>query len=177
MNENASQPKKKISIDFLLGISAVFLSASALIVSIFQTTIFREQQYASVWPHLQIIASLRSGSYDYGIENKGVGPAIIKDVAFIYKGSNYDKTSEVFSAIFGEKSKGVGFSNTYNEYVFKAGEAISLLSINLPDSLINEITYCWESDSVNHIITYSDVYDNCWRLDRGITTRLSSCPN
>lgn len=82
MNENASAPKRKISIDFLLGISAVFLSASALIVSIFQTTIFREQQYASVWPHLEIIASLRSGSYDYGIENKGVGPAIIKDIAF-----------------------------------------------------------------------------------------------
>ncbi len=53
MDENASPPKKKISIDFLLGISAVFLSASALIVSIFQTTIFREQQYASVWPYME----------------------------------------------------------------------------------------------------------------------------
>ncbi|WP_439484351.1 hypothetical protein [Cyclobacterium plantarum] len=177
MDENAPPPKKRISIDLLLGISAVFLSVSALIVSIFQTTIFREQQYASVWPHLETLKSFKSGQYEYGIENKGVGPAIIKNFEFIYNGSEFENTKELFTALFGENTRGIGFSSNREEYVFKSGEAISLLSVNLPDSLINQIIYRWESDSITVKITYSDIYNNCWLLENGITTRLSSCPN
>ena len=176
MDEQTPVPKKKINISLLLGLSAVFLSASALLVSIIQTTILREQQYASVWPYLQTSASFTSGYYSYGIENKGVGPAIIKDFEYTYNGSSYRKTSEVFLALFGENVKGVGFSDISKDYVFKSGESISVLSVSLPDSLINKIIYRWESDSVNLKITYSDVYGNCWRLDDGVTTRLSSCP-
>ncbi|WP_224995056.1 hypothetical protein [Cesiribacter sp. SM1] len=177
MDESTSSPKKKISIELLLGISAVFLSTSALIVSIIQTNILREQQYASVWPHLETLASSKTGHYDYGIENKGVGPAIIKDFEYIYKGSVYNNTNELFLAIFGRNTRGAGFSSTKKDYVFKPGESISLFSVNLPDSLINEIIYRWQSDSVQLKITYSDVYGNCWKLEGDVTTRLSSCPD
>jgi len=177
MDENTPVPKRKFNVEFLLGLSAVFLSTSALIVSIIQTTIFREQQYASVWPYLQTTASFRSGSYDYGIENKGIGPAIIRDFEYTYNGSSYDNTRDVYLALFGENMRGVGFSGTNEDYVFKAGEALSVLTIDLPDSVINEIIYRWESDAVNLKITYADVYGNCWKLDNGITTRLSSCPD
>lgn len=177
MDENAPAPKRKINIELLLGLSAVFLSASALIVSIVQTTIFKEQQYASVWPYLQTTASFRSGSYDYGIENKGVGPAIVKSFEYMYKGSSYGDTRSVFAAMFGENLRGVGFSGTSKDYVFKSDEDLSLLSVNLPDSVINSIIYRWESDSVNLKVTYADVYGNCWLLDNGVTTRLASCPD
>ena len=115
--------------------------------------------------------------YNYGIENKGVGPAIIKDLAYTYKGTSYDNTRKVFAALFGDNNKGVGFSETNKDYIVKSGEGISLLSVNRPDSLINDIISLWESDAVNLIITYSDVYGNCWKLDNGITTRLTSCPD
>jgi len=177
MDENAPVPKRKLNVDILLGLSVVFLSASALIVAIVQTTIFKEQQYASVWPYLQTTASFRSGSYDYGIENKGVGPAIVKSFEYTYKGSSYSDTRAAFSAIFGENIRGVGFSGTSKDYVFKSDEDLSLLSVNLPDSAINSIIYRWESDSVNLKVTYSDIYGNCWLLDNNVTTRLTSCPD
>ncbi|HSF55452.1 MAG TPA: hypothetical protein VLA71_16980 [Algoriphagus sp.] len=177
MDENAPVPKRKINVEFLLGLSAVFLSASALIVSIIQTTIFKEQQYASVWPYLQTTLSSRSGNYDYGIENKGVGPAIVKKFEYVYRGTSYDNTRALFTALFGENMKGVGFSGVNKDYVFKPEEAISLLSLDNPDSVIRQIAYRWESASVNLKVTYSDVYGNCWLLDNGVTTRLSSFPD
>ena len=177
MDENAPVPKRKINVELLLGLSAVFLSASALIVSIVQTTIFKEQQYASVWPYLQSTLSFRSGFYDYVLENKGVGPAIIKRFEYVYQGSSYGDTRAVFSAMFGENMRGVGFSGTGKDYVFKSEEAISLLSLDLPDSVIRQISNRWESDAINLKITYADVYGNCWQLDNGVTTRLVSCPD
>jgi len=177
MEEEATVPKKKINVDFLLGLSAVFLSASALIVAIIQTTIFREQQYAAVWPYLQTTYSFRSGFYDYGMENKGVGPAVVKSMEFRYQGVSYANTRELFSAVFGENFKGIGFSDVNTNYVFKSGEGISLLTVDLPDSLINNVIYHWESDSITLSVTYADVYGNCWKLEYGVTTRLSSCPD
>ena len=52
--KKVGKKKFKIDVNVLLGLSAVFLSASALIVSIIQTTIFKEQQRATVWPNMQL---------------------------------------------------------------------------------------------------------------------------
>ena len=177
MDEINPIPKKKINVSLLLGISAVFLSASALIVSIIQTTILRDQQYATVWPYIQATAMNASGTYSYGIENKGVGPAIIKDLKYTYNGVNYDNTRKMYTALFGENYTGAGFTVTDKNYVIKSGEGLEMFSVNRPDSLISDIIYRWEREAVNLKIIYSDVYGNCWQLDGGITSRLSSCPD
>ncbi|WP_057940305.1 hypothetical protein [Algoriphagus resistens] len=177
MDEKTPVPKRKVNVSLLIGIAAIFLSASALLVSIIQTTILKEQQQASVWPYIQATFMFTKGYYSFGIENKGVGPAIIKDLEYAYIGTNYDNTKKMYAALFGESYSGVGFTETNKNYVIKSGEGIEMLSVNLPDSLINGIITLWESDAVNLIITYSDVYGNCWKLDNGVTTRLSSCPD
>ena len=177
MDEINPVSKRKINVSLLLGISAVFLSASALIVSIILTTILREQQNATVWPYIQATFMFTKGAYSFGIENKGVGPAIIKELEYTYNGASYENTKKMYTALFGESYAGVGFTVTNKNYVVKSGEGIEMLNVNRPDSLINDIILLWESDAVNLKITYSDVYGNCWQLDGGITSRLSSCPN
>ncbi len=177
MDEQSPLPKKKFDISILIGISAVFLSASALIVSIVQTSILRDQQNATVWPFIQATFMFTKGYYSYGIENKGVGPAIIKELEYTYNGVSYGNTKKMYGALFGENFAGVGFTETNKDYVVKSGEGIELLSVNRPDSLINDIIYLWEGEEVNLKIIYSDVYGNCWQLDGGVTSRLSSCPD
>lgn len=177
MGEKTPVAQRKINISLLIGIAAIFLSASALLVSIIQTTILKEQQHASVWPYIQDKFMINKGLYRYGIENKGVGPAIIKRLEYTYKGASYDNTKKMYAALFGESYSGVGFTETNKNYVIKSGEGIEMLSVNRPDSLIYDIINLWESDAVNLTITYSDVYGNCWKLDNGVTTRLSSCPD
>ncbi|WP_111670150.1 hypothetical protein [Algoriphagus litoralis] len=136
--KKVGKKKFKIDVNVLLGLSAVFLSASALIVSIIQTTIFKEQQRATVWPYMQLTTFFSGDSYSYGLENKGVGPAIIKDFSYTYQGKSFKSTREAFTAIFGAGTKGVGYSAIAKDYVFKSGESIATLTIDLPDSLIQE---------------------------------------
>jgi len=172
-----SKKKFRFDVNVLLGLSAVFLSASALIVSIIQTTIFKEQQFATVWPYMQISAFYSGNSYSYGLENKGVGPAIIKNFTYTYQGKNYSSTREAFAAIFGGGAKGVGYSAITKDYVFKSGESIATLTLDMPDSLIQDYISKWESTDLTLNLIYSDVYGNCWELSNGVTIRLESCPD
>lgn len=171
-----SKKKFRVNVNVLLGLSAVFLSASALIVSIIQTTIFKEQQYATVWPYMQLSAFYSGNSYSFGLENKGVGPAIIKDFTYTYQGKSFKSTREAFAALFGGGVKGVGYSAIAKDYVFKSGESIAILTIDMPDSLIQEYISKWESADLTLDVIYSDVYGNCWNISNGVTTRLTSCP-
>ena len=65
-------PRRRINIDMLLGISATLLSLAALVVSIFQTRIDRQQQKASVWPYLKTSSDHIEDDFTFGI-----GPALI----------------------------------------------------------------------------------------------------
>lgn len=69
---------RRINIELLLGTSATFLSLTALVVSIFQTRIAREQQQASVWPHLQDQYVVMDKKFTWSVINNGIGPAIVK---------------------------------------------------------------------------------------------------
>jgi hypothetical protein len=77
-------PKQSINIELLLGISATFLSLAALVVSIFQTKIAREQQQKSVLPYLQIRHEIVDNQMTVFLENEGVGPAFIKSITTSY---------------------------------------------------------------------------------------------
>src|SRR6478672_2162589 len=88
--------RKWFNIELLLGISATLLSLCALVVSIFQTNlareqnaIAREQQQASVWPHIQAVYSQNNDDFGWTIINNGVGPAIVKSLTLTYQGKAY----------------------------------------------------------------------------------------
>ncbi|GAB3886808.1 hypothetical protein [Spirosoma agri] len=87
-------PKRTINIELLLGISATFLSLAALVVSIFQTKIAREQQHKSVLPYLQIRHEISDNQLVIYLENQGVGPAFIKSFATSYHQKDNDSYNE-----------------------------------------------------------------------------------
>ena len=174
-SETPVPPKRKINIELLLSLSATFLSLAALIVSVFQTKIAREEQHATVWPYLQLGASSNSTTYDYGIENRGIGPAIIKKVEWVYGDSVYKHSHEF---IFNEIgfSRGLGRSEMEPNQVYSPAGGASLISVYENDSLVKVVSKILESDSFRLRIIYSDVYGNCWQLDKGKTEKLEDCP-
>jgi hypothetical protein len=80
-----------------ISIMAAIVSACALAVSFYQTSIMREQQYASVRPLIMIGNSMMTndedstGSSKILIWNRGIGPALIKYVDIEYKGQHYSE--------------------------------------------------------------------------------------
>ncbi|GAB3694209.1 hypothetical protein GCM10027592_14890 [Spirosoma flavus] len=169
-------PKKRINIELHLSLSATFLSLAALIVSIFQTKIARDQQHASVWPFLQITGSSYDQEFHYGLENKGVGPAIIKDYSLIYKGKSYSNVRDLFWEHIGRSTSGAkGFGNVSIGDVFKSGEDLELLFVSRNDSIVQKVEQMMADTSFLVRIRYADVYGNCWLLEQNKVKELGSC--
>ena len=59
--------KKRLSSEMLIGLTAMIISLSTLIVFVYQTNLIRKQQYMSVYPHLNMMHR-NSGSADYMFE-------------------------------------------------------------------------------------------------------------
>ncbi len=170
-------PRRRITIELLLGISAIFLSLAALVVSIFQTKIAREQQQASVWPYLQVVAANYDRELHYGLENKGVGPAIIKEYKLSYKGKAYPSIKPLFWEQIGVNTPGgKGFAEVETGDVFKSGEDFEILFVSRSDSIIQKASKMLSDTSFRLRIRYADVYGNCWQLDRNKVTAIGKCP-
>ena len=117
----------RFNIELLLGVSATFLSLAALIVSIFQTKIAREQQQASVWPRLMLGTSVEEKVFNFSLINQGVGPAIVSKAETAYKGKKY---SSHFTPLFEELGRPVNggwFTESLEpETVLKSGDKLDL---------------------------------------------------
>ena len=155
-----AQPRRRINIELLLGISATFLSLAALIVSIFQTQIAREQQQASVWPYLQTQKSHVDDEFSLNLENDGVGPAIIKNVEVYYQGKLFDNHNALFKQqlhdrllkVVTDSIKQFNYGYLYGSMqkgnVLKFGDSVNLLSTvrnervaDLLDSVVNDTSF------------------------------------
>ncbi|GAB3992778.1 hypothetical protein GCM10028807_26400 [Spirosoma daeguense] len=170
-------PKKRINIELHLSLSATFLSLAALIVSVFQTKISREEQHASVWPYLQTIGSNFDQEFHFGLENKGVGPAIIKKYVLSYKGKEYPNIQALFFENIGRRTLGgKGFGGMVSGDVFKSGENLELLFVSKNDSIVQKVGQMIADTSFRVRIHYADVYGNCWLLDHNKVTEVSECP-
>jgi hypothetical protein len=92
-----TETKKSFLNQNAISIMAAIVSACALAVSFYQTSIMREQQYASVRPLVMMGNSMMTNDEDstgYSkilIWNRGIGPALIKYVDMEYKGQHYSE--------------------------------------------------------------------------------------
>ncbi|MBD2752312.1 hypothetical protein [Spirosoma validum] len=170
-------PRRRINIELLLGISATFLSLAALVVSIFQTKIAREQQEASVWPRIATSSGVLELNFTYSVANQGVGPAIIKSVETIYKGHKYPTLSVLLFQHTGHLNGGFMHGTLEPEMVLKAGDEYELFKLMRNDEPLSSKLEKIVTDSSFHFrIRYADIYGNCWQLDQNKVTELGKCP-
>ncbi|MFD2936927.1 hypothetical protein [Spirosoma flavum] len=169
-------PRRRINIELLLGISATFLSLAALVVSIFQTKIAREQQEASVWPRIATSDNVLDLNFSFSIGNQGIGPAIIKSISIFYRGKKYETLSLVLFQQAGHLNGGYVYSDPEPETVLKAGDELDLFKLSRDDEPLSYKLKNVVNDSSFHFrVRYADVYGNCWQLDRGKTRSLGKC--
>jgi hypothetical protein len=171
-------PKRTINIELLLGISATFLSLAALVVSIFQTKIAREQQQASVWPRLALVTKVLDRNFTYSVVNQGIGPAIIKSTNVAYKGKQYASLESLMFQLTGPLNGGHYEQNIDTDYVIKAEEEVELfMLIKNNERLSDKLRDAVNDSSFHFRIRYTDVYGNCWEVDHNKTASLGKCDN
>ncbi len=160
-----------------ISIMAAIVSACALAVSFYQTSIMREQQYASVRPLVMIGNSMGSNGEDstgYSkliIWNRGIGPALIKYVDFEYEGVHYSEFdfTKLTNKMLNRPDSEVISTTTSNatSSAISAGEEITMIEIG-------DKKLCYDFNSVyfearnkgklNATVYFTDVYDRYFKV-------------
>jgi hypothetical protein len=165
----------------LIGISALFVSGYTAYVQ-------RQQVRAAVWPILEYGTS-NEPKIRFTIDNKGVGPAIIRSVVVRVDG---EPVRNWYGAL--QKLLGPGeykfTQSTISGHTFSAGESMDVMVPHDPDG--GPLTFeksgaLWtalnkERGRVAIEICYSSTLGNCWILrrdanSRSTTTEVGTCPD
>lgn len=80
---------KKIDSNKLSNYAVVLIALSALFVSVWQIRVTHTHNKLSVKPLLDYFVEQADSTLTVSISNRGIGPAIIKEISFNYEGKDY----------------------------------------------------------------------------------------
>ncbi len=172
--------KKLLSNELLIGIAAMIISLSTLLVFAYQTHLIRKQQFRSVYPHLNLI-HMNSGSADYQfvLRNQGIGPAFITALKVKEpNGKTYDnlvqymrhkiakkdsirwKYSDLsIGALVQEKEEVILFELFDGEDSVSPGHQKNALQA------ANKLRQILTNDSLQITISYKSIYEESWTIN------------
>ena len=97
----AVPPKSRRDPEFWIAIGALLVSALAMVTSLLQTSIQRNQERAMVWPHLSASAQYSAAGFAMVAANKGLGPALVHRVQLKVDGEPVDDWGAVLDRALG----------------------------------------------------------------------------
>lgn len=174
---SAPPPPKKPEWDAVAAVIAALIGLLALVVSGYTAVLQRQQVRAEVWPMLQpaISPSRRSIS----IENKGVGPAVVRSLKVYVDGDAKRNWPEVMDAL-GLSDLRDTPSSTVNGIVIAAGETIQQLAFADDEAAFQR--FYREYPRIRLQACYCSTLDECWMLDErepprvGRRAEVKACP-
>ena len=162
--------------DRLFGVAAMFISLLSLIFFIQQTNIMNEQSRLSVKPRLVFdLKETRTDSsliMEQFIQNKGLGPAIVKKATIEFEG--YEFNLDFNSFIYSEFAEIDKYGNLHtaaqinDKTILLQNEAITIFKFEVPFSNLQNIAqYMQLNDEMipiwNFKIEYTSLYeDETW---------------
>ncbi len=166
---------------------ATLVGFCALCVSGYTAYMQRQQVRAMVWPILEFDSS-NDPNIHWTLANKGVGPAIIRQVVVKVDGQPVSDWAEVFEKLVGPGQPRYSESDMSGR-VLSAGESMTVFTPWGPDG--NPITYDRSNpvyvqmnkdrQRVTVEICYCSTLGDCWTLRGGgktanVTTATRHCP-
>lgn len=156
----------------LVGLSALVLSLCGLFISIYETRIVREEQRASVWPHVEVGTSVNAERVRFHVRNTGVGPARIRAAAVLHRGDTLSGWEEMLRRVadgplgltgrsFSLINGAVLPPNAPREEIFE----LTTDDVSSPEGLVDELRQAVLDGDVDVTTCYCSVYDECWKAD------------
>ena len=175
MSNSPSKDKtiNKLKPELLLAVLAVLISFSTLFVYLYQSSLMRTQQKMSVWPHITFAPSWSSDYLSLNLTNKGIGPAIIKNVKIEVNENQVDGVQEIMKYVPDSLKSEFTYSSLWRGQVIMAGESIQFFENNDPGT-IKYLLELFENGKTKIEICYCSVYDDCW-VSSGINVTESNC--
>ena len=166
-----SEGKRKpvIQAEMLVGISAVVIGLCALGVSLYETSLMREEQRAAVLPLLELgrsyfVDSERESArwrLSLHAENVGIGPAQIRDFVVTVDGKPQPSWGAAMSALLGDDGTVVRYGqSTINGRTIPPDRTITMFDLRdteMTDKIVDQF------DRLDFVACYCSVFDECWQ--------------
>lgn len=169
----ARRASREIRWDAAAAIIASLVGMLALLVAGYTAYIQRQQVSAQVWPYL---LGGRSGhEHELLWINKGVGPAIVRNVEVSIDGKPQADWKAVFQTLRFHPTN--FFQSTLEENVFSPGEKVDW--VQFPDSA-DYNKFMLVADRLRVKVCYCSTLGDCWIVDSASsgngTTSVGKCP-
>ena len=175
MNESGQKKPKefRVQTELIVASSAIFVSLATLFVYVYQAKIMQSQLHASVWPYLEW-GTTNYQKFEIIVQNKGIGPALVKNVQMKIDGKKISGYAELLDSLFGKKRQKYFFITSYlNRRVLAAGEIVK--PIQVEDSLFaTKIDSALRIHNFELEICYCSIYNDCWKTN-GLEVVESDC--
>jgi len=173
----------RIKPEMLVGMSAVVIGVCALGVSIYETSLMREEQRASVIPLLELGRSYfvdqESSESNPNLwlhaENVGIGPARVMDFKVMVDGKPYPTWGTAFGALIGRDEPVTYGQSTINGRTIPPERLVRMFELNSTE-LTNEILAGF--DRLDFEACFCSIFDECWTTrysDFGAAVPVESC--
>lgn len=170
-------PARKRDPEFWIAIGALAISALAMLSSLMQVSVQRNQERAMVWPHVSARPAFSAKGYEFTARNKGLGPALVRDVAILVDGRRVPGWIEALDVLLGP-GHGYGWdrisANDLQDTVLGADESSRLFAVAWDDRL----RQAFPGDArVEVRICYCSFLGECWTSRSGLDhDRVEQCP-
>jgi len=149
--------------EMIVAWSAMFISLLALLATMYEANLERENQLLSIWPRLVVQAHIsdRRG-YKIEVSNKGLGPAIVKTAKITIDGNPQDSWKDVFNELKLTGSFSI-ITNPLNSTIISQNETVEVVKI---DDAQAGYKASKGSQRVDLEVCYCSVYDDCWLVSK-----------
>lgn len=148
----------------IVAIAAIVLSVCGLSVAIYEASLERRAHEASVWPHIEVSASLRNDRVRIWVRNSGLGPAQVETAAVSIDGSVVGSWSDVIGALLPVDTQ----VSIYQSYISarvlapsESGETIFEVT-HEASPVIDMLQAAIMDRKLDVEVCYCSVYGACW---------------
>jgi hypothetical protein len=148
---------KRLTAEMITALTAVLIGVGAIGVSLYETTLIRQQLKGSAWPNIEGGFSYNDQGFRYFLTNTGVGPARIRFAEITVDGRAVRDWGEFFERL------GLDVRRYVTSYVARGA---------LPPGAIHDILVLDSEQPVDALyeqqgrvrlsLCYCSVYDDCW---------------
>ena len=159
-----------IDTEKILSFCAIIISIGTFGSILYQNSLYKRQQYASVLPYIEIWHRNTPDVFSVQIVNSGVGPAFIEKFEVLYGDSIYE--GDLPSFLIEKRTsfvKNLRHSNTPKGMIIPAGKTIETIWAESDSTLIANVKKAYKD--LNLRITYSSIYGEKW-----VKTRFETIP-
>lgn len=161
--------EKRIHPEMMVAVSAVFIGVCALVVSLYEAQLMREEQRLSVLPILELGRShytIGEASEKWRLslhaENVGIGPAVVKDFHVRVDGKPHKTWRSAIAALLDGRADISYGQSTINGRTIPPDRTVTMFDLSNTEIAADIVA---EFERFNFEACFCSVFGDCWTTD------------